>query len=50
VVVANLVDARRMVVELGGRILVEEMPVPGIGRFSVILDNVGAVIALFQGG
>ena len=38
------------VVELGGRILVEEMPVPGIGRFSVILDNVGAVIALFQGG
>jgi hypothetical protein len=48
VLVADLAEAREKVIPLGGQILIEESVVPGLGRFSVILDNVGAVISLFQ--
>ena len=33
----------------GGKVIIEEHPVPGIGTFSVVTDNVGATICLFQG-
>jgi predicted enzyme related to lactoylglutathione lyase len=48
VAVADLGAAKKKVVELGGKILVEEA-VPRIGRFAVIFDNVGAAISLFEG-
>nr|WP_257461562.1 VOC family protein [Archangium lipolyticum] len=48
VVVADLAEARTKAVQLGGRVLVEELAMPGLGRFSVLLDNVGAGISLFQ--
>ncbi len=35
--------------ELGAQVLVEPMDIPGIGRFSVLLDPAGAVVALFVG-
>jgi uncharacterized protein len=47
VVVADLDAARRKAVDLGGRVVVDEI-VPTIGRFSAIVDNVGAAISLFQ--
>ena len=35
--------------ELGAKVLMEPMDIPNIGRFSVLADPTGAVIALFKG-
>lgn len=48
VVVENLATARDRTVELGGKIMVPEIPVPGVGTIAVISDNVGAGIGLFE--
>lgn len=47
-VVDKLADARAKVPDLGGKVLMEEIPVPNIGKFAVITDNVGALVALFE--
>jgi uncharacterized protein len=46
--VANLETSRKKAVELGGKVMLEEMVVPGVGKFCVVVDNVGAGLALFQ--
>jgi predicted enzyme related to lactoylglutathione lyase len=48
VVVPELTAARSRVGSLGGRVLVPEIAVPGIGTFTVISDPQGAVICPFQ--
>ena len=48
VVVDDLAAARARVVNNGGTVLAEEHAVPGVGRFAVVTDNVGAVICPFQ--
>lgn len=48
VVVDDLAAARARVVNNGGTVLAEEHAVPGIGRFAVVTDNVGAMICPFQ--
>ncbi|MEO8875496.1 MAG: VOC family protein, partial [Polyangiaceae bacterium] len=48
VAVAKLGEARDRAKRLGAKILMEEMPVPGIGKFAVIQDPVGATISLFE--
>lgn len=48
VVVEDLAASRAKVTELGGKVMMEEIPVPGIGKFAVIADNIGAHIALFE--
>ncbi len=50
VVVQKLADARAKAEKLGAKVMLEEMAVPGIGKFAVIMDNVGAGIAIFEGG
>ena len=49
VVVDQLASARARVVASGGKVMMEEHAVPTIGSFSVVTDNVGATICLFQG-
>ncbi|MBK6534992.1 MAG: VOC family protein [Deltaproteobacteria bacterium] len=49
VVIDQLAGARARVVANGGKVMVEEHAVPTIGSFSVVTDNVGATICLFQG-
>jgi len=49
VVVPELSTARNRVRELGGTVLVDQVDVPTVGSFAVVRDNVGAVIAPFQG-
>jgi uncharacterized protein len=48
VVVKKLADARERVKKLGGKILMEEIPVPNMGVFAVVQDNLGAAIGLFE--
>jgi len=48
VVVAKLADGRARAQKLGGKILMEEIVVPGMGAFAVMQDNIGAVIGLFE--
>ncbi|MEW6253038.1 MAG: VOC family protein [Planctomycetota bacterium] len=48
IMVANVDDRARRVTELGGQIKVPPTDIPDIGRFCVIADPTGAVIALFQ--
>ena len=50
VAVAKLDEARDRAKRLGAKILMEEIPVPGIGKFAVIQDPVGAAISLFEAG
>jgi predicted enzyme related to lactoylglutathione lyase len=50
VAVPKLGEARDRAKRLGAKILMEEIPVPGIGKFAVIQDPVGATIALFEAG
>lgn len=45
--VENLQAARQRARDAGGKVMVEEIPVPGQGAFSVITDREGAVIAAF---
>lgn len=46
-VVDALAGARARATRLGATVLAEEVPVPGVGRYAVIRDPQGAVLALF---
>ncbi len=48
VLVPKLAEARDKVKKLGGKILMEEVEVPKMGVFSVVQDDVGAAIGLFE--
>ena len=48
VVVAKLAESCERVKKLGGKVLMDRIPVPGIGTYAVVQDNVGAVIGLFE--
>jgi hypothetical protein len=48
ILVKDLSAARKLVAEQSGKVLMEEVPVPTIGKFAVIQDNVGAIVALFE--
>ncbi len=48
VVVEDLAASRDKVTEFGGKILVPSIEVPTVGTLSIIIDNVGAMIGLFQ--
>jgi hypothetical protein len=48
VVVPKLEDARAKVEKLGGKIMMPEVPVPGIGRLAIVSDPTGAVLSLFE--
>lgn len=48
VVVDSLAEARGRVERLGGKIMLEEMPVGEFGKIAIAQDNVGAGIGLFQ--
>jgi hypothetical protein len=48
VVVAKLAEGRARAEKLGGKILMPEIEVPGMGAFAVIQDDIGAVIGLFE--
>jgi predicted enzyme related to lactoylglutathione lyase len=50
VVVAALEDCRRAAVRLGGIVQVEALPLPGVGRATVVQDPTGAVIGLLEPG
>jgi uncharacterized protein len=49
VVVDDLAAARDRVTNHGGKVMMHEQAVPGIGAFSVVTDNVGATLCLFKG-
>jgi len=49
ILVADLAAARSKAVELGAKVMMDNITAPGVGTFCVITDNVGAAIALFQG-
>lgn len=48
VVVPDLADARARAERLGGKVMVEAIPVPNIGTFAVVQDPVGAYICPFE--
>ncbi len=48
VVVPKLGETRDRARRLGGKVYVEEMPVTGMGRISILGDNVGAVLGIFE--
>jgi predicted enzyme related to lactoylglutathione lyase len=48
IVIEALDTARERVKRLGGQVLVERVEVPGVGAFAVVVDNLGAMLALFQ--
>lgn len=50
IMVADLAKARELVTKHGGRVLMDEIPVPGFGKFAVVQDNVGAICAAFEAG
>ena len=47
--VASLADANAKVKELGGKLMMENIPVPGMGALSILQDPTGAVLGLFEG-
>lgn len=47
--VADVDASTRNAREIGAKVYAEPMDIPGIGRFSVLADPVGAVFALFMG-
>ncbi|MEZ4393158.1 MAG: VOC family protein [Polyangiales bacterium] len=49
VVVDELAGARARVTRNGGKVMMDEIAVPGIGSFAVVTDPHGAAICLFQG-
>lgn len=49
VVVDDLAAARARVTRNGGTVMMEEIPVPGIGSFAVVADSGGAALCLFKG-
>lgn len=50
VVVENVDTSYGRAEKLGGKQAVPPMDIPGIGRFAVVIDPGGAMIALFKGG
>lgn len=48
VVVDDLAGARARVARNGGKVMMEEIPVAGLGAFAVVSDPGGAVICLFK--
>jgi hypothetical protein len=48
VVVDAIASANKRVVQQGGAVLVERIDLPTVGRISVVQDNVGATIGLFE--
>lgn len=48
VVVEKLEASRARAEELGGTVMMGEIPVPGIGRLAIIQDPTGAFISLFE--
>ncbi len=48
VAVAKLGEACDRARRLGGKVLLDPMPVPGMGSVAIVQDNVGAVVGLFQ--
>jgi predicted enzyme related to lactoylglutathione lyase len=48
ILVDSLSGANARAAKLGGKVLMEKIPVPGLGAFSVISDNVGAIVGLFE--
>ena len=47
--VTNVDEWTKKATALGGKVLVEPMDIPEVGRFSIIADPTGARVALFQG-
>lgn len=48
VVVDKLETARAHAERLGGKVLMGEIPIPGVGRMAVVADPTGAAISLFE--
>lgn len=48
VTVDNVDDSAKKTIELGGKVIFDPMDIPGIGRFAVIQDPQGAVIAIMS--
>ncbi len=48
VVVKDLATARTTVKDNGGNVIVEEIPIPEVGKIAIVTDNVGAFIGLFE--
>ena len=46
--VGNLAEYRERIVKAGGKIVVEEMSVPGMGAFSLFEDPDGRVLGIWQ--
>lgn len=46
--VDDLAEHRKKVVDAGGKILVEEVPVPGMGSFALFADPEGRVLGLWK--
>jgi uncharacterized protein len=48
IAVDDLADFRRRIVEAGGKIVVEEQVVPGMGSFALFADPDGRVMGLWK--
>ncbi len=48
IAVASLDRSRELAKQLGGQVMVPQVMVPHVGRFAVIQDNLGAIVALFE--
>ena len=46
--VTDLRETLRMAEELGGKVIVEPMPVPGVGEFAMFQDPDGVMMGLFE--
>jgi hypothetical protein len=49
VAVEDLATARAKALELGGKVLRDEIAIPGIGTMAIVQDPTGAHVRLFQG-
>lgn len=47
--VEDLRTSLQKVKELGGKVIVEPMPIPGFGEFAMFQDPDGAMMGLFEG-
>ena len=48
--VDDLAAYRKRVVEAGGKVVIEEQTVPGMGKLSLFLDPEGRMMGLWKGG
>jgi predicted enzyme related to lactoylglutathione lyase len=48
VVVDTLTGANKRVTQQGGKVLMDKIDIPTVGSISVVQDDVGAVIGLFE--